>query len=318
MSPALSGLGMPEGAEAIYLSLLERHTAATADLAAETGRTAEEVSGLLAWLRGRGLVLRANGLAVSGGADVWAAADPAHALHELVRRREDELHRIRGVLPDLRERFHRSRQDDEAGGALESLDGWEDIGNRYHQLLAEARQEVLMWDHAPYVVGANAPKEHSALDRGVRFHVLCDPRDLPAELGEEFAVLRGLQARLHPDLPFRGAIADRRLCVITMDRESQNARALLVRPSPLLDGLIMLFDTCWSRAVPMTGRPGGLDEPEREVLTLLAAGLKDEAIARQLDITTRTVRRRVQAVLVALNAKSRFHAGVEAIRRGWV
>ncbi|MFC4009605.1 LuxR C-terminal-related transcriptional regulator [Nonomuraea purpurea] len=318
MSRALSGLGMPEGAEAIYLSMLERPTTTTADLVAETGRTEEEVSGLLAWLRARGLVLKANSLALSGGAHVWAAADPAHALHELVRRREDELHRIRGVLPDLRERFHRSREDDGAEGVLESLDSWEDIGNRYHQLLQEARQEVLMWDHAPYVVGANAPKEYAALDRGVRFHVLCDPRDLPTELIAEFAELRGLQARLHPDVPFRGAIADRRLCVITMDRESQNDRALLIRPSPLLDGLLMLFDTCWSRAVPMKARPGTLDEPEREVLTLLAAGLKDEAIARQLDITTRTVRRRVQAVLVALNAKSRFHAGVEAIRRGWV
>ncbi|MEQ4720625.1 helix-turn-helix transcriptional regulator [Nonomuraea sp. B19D2] len=309
---------MPEGAEAIYLSLLERHTATTADLVAESGRAAEEVSDLLAWLRARELVLRADNLAVSGGADVWAAADPAHALHELLRQREDELHRIRGVLPDLRERFHRSREHDGAGGMLEYLDSGEEIGNRYHQMLQEARQEVLMWDHAPYVAGANAPTESAALERGVHFRLLCDPQDLPAELGAEFAALRGLQARLHPDLPFRGALADRQSCVITMDRESKNARALLVRPSPLLDGLVMLFETCWSRAVPMKGQPVSLDQPEREVLTLLAAGLKDDVIARQLDITTRTVRRRVQAVLIALNAKSRFHAGVEAIRRGWV
>ncbi|MFG1952026.1 LuxR C-terminal-related transcriptional regulator [Micromonospora sp. NPDC048830] len=55
-----------------------------------------------------------------------------------------------------------------------------------------------------------------------------------------------------------------------------------------------------------------------QVLKLLAAGLKDEAIARQMSTTTRTVRHRVQDVLTALNAKSRFHAGVEASRRGWV
>jgi hypothetical protein len=42
----------------------------------------------------------------------------------------------------------------------------------------------------------------------------------------------------------------------------------------------------------------------------LAAGLKDDAIARQLSTTTRTVRRRVQAVLTARGARSRFSTRV--------
>ncbi|MER7334059.1 MULTISPECIES: LuxR C-terminal-related transcriptional regulator [unclassified Micromonospora] len=94
--------------------------------------------------------------------------------------------------------------------------------------------------------------------------------------------------------------------------------AIVVRPSPLLDGLVLLFDACWSRAVPLGVDATALDVQALQVLKLLAAGLQDEAIARQLGTTTRTVRRRVQDVLAALHAKSRFHAGVEASRRGWV
>jgi DNA-binding CsgD family transcriptional regulator len=75
---------------------------------------------------------------------------------------------------------------------------------------------------------------------------------------------------------------------------------------------------CWSRAVPLGMDEIALEGQGLQVLKLLAAGLKDEAIARQLNTTTRTIRRRVQDVLTALHAKSRFHAGVEASRRGWV
>ena len=46
--------------------------------------------------------------------------------------------------------------------------------------------------------------------------------------------------------------------------------------------------------------------------------MKDEQIARELGLSLRTVRRRVAEVLDELGATSRFQAGVEAVRRGWV
>jgi DNA-binding NarL/FixJ family response regulator len=51
---------------------------------------------------------------------------------------------------------------------------------------------------------------------------------------------------------------------------------------------------------------------------MLAAGAKDEQIARALGVSLRTVRRRVAALLADLGVRSRFQAGVEAMRRGWV
>ncbi|MFF3371384.1 TrmB family transcriptional regulator [Streptomyces sp. NPDC002680] len=258
-------------------------------------------------------------LAHTGDDDAgWAAEDPDRALRGLVLRYEEGLLDVRGRLPGLQKRYRLSRRTGEEAGAIERLDTWQDIGDRYHRLLRDAEAEVLMWDTAPYVPGEVGPAERTALDRGVHFRQLCDPDGMPDEVKQERTAVRGLHVRIHSDLPFRGAIADGTAAVITMDRASQNANALLVRPSPLLDGLVMLFETCWSRGVPIGRDASGLSAEEREVMGLLAAGLKDEAIARGTGTTTRTVRRRVQALLTALQARSRFHAGSEPARRGWV
>jgi len=53
-------------------------------------------------------------------------------------------------------------------------------------------------------------------------------------------------------------------------------------------------------------------------LALLASGLKDEAIARQLDVHVHTARRRITGLLERLDATTRFQAGMQASRRGWL
>jgi DNA-binding NarL/FixJ family response regulator len=54
------------------------------------------------------------------------------------------------------------------------------------------------------------------------------------------------------------------------------------------------------------------------MLTLLVSGLKDEAIARQLGWSLRTMRRRTSRLHELLGADNRFQAGVNAARRGWI
>lgn len=309
-------LGIPEPAAAIYLFLLNRPTATPEQLAAACGLDAENTTATLTWLRDHGLVLKAKMLALDG-LDLWSAAEPDHALRDLVGNHERSLHRVRTELPELQARFRQSRDGAASAHVIEHVHGWENVGARYHQILRDAIEEIALLDHGPYTPGA-APTEESVLSRGVRFQVMCDPADIPQQLVDELAALKGLEARLHADIPFRGIIADRKIALVTMDREPQNATAIVVRPSPLLDGLVLLFDTCWSRAVPLGTDAIPLDAQARQVLELLATGLKDEAVAHQLRTTTRTVRRRVQEALAILRAKSRFQAGAEASRRGWI
>jgi len=61
-----------------------------------------------------------------------------------------------------------------------------------------------------------------------------------------------------------------------------------------------------------------VDEQDRRLLSMLAAGYKDRAIARALGVTERTVGRRIQEMMQSLQAGTRFQAGLQAARRGWL
>ncbi|MFH8387749.1 LuxR C-terminal-related transcriptional regulator [Kitasatospora sp. NPDC018058] len=54
---------------------------------------------------------------------------------------------------------------------------------------------------------------------------------------------------------------------------------------------------------------GRLSDEDLELLALLATRPSDEAIARHLDISVRTVRRRVARIMEALNAPNRVNLG---------
>jgi two-component system, NarL family, response regulator LiaR len=62
----------------------------------------------------------------------------------------------------------------------------------------------------------------------------------------------------------------------------------------------------------------GLTAREREVLALLARGLPNKLIARELGIAEKTVKAHVSSILAKLNVTDRTQAALLAVRRGWV
>ncbi|MGI5284148.1 LuxR C-terminal-related transcriptional regulator [Nonomuraea polychroma] len=90
----------------------------------------------------------------------------------------------------------------------------------------------------------------------------------------------------------------------------------LVRTPIVVGVLRTLFDELWARAVPLPG--GHRGDGMVQVLRLAAQGMCDESIARQLGVSVRTVRARFADAMAELGTQSRFHAGVEATRRGWL
>jgi DNA-binding NarL/FixJ family response regulator len=64
--------------------------------------------------------------------------------------------------------------------------------------------------------------------------------------------------------------------------------------------------------------PAHLTSRQQEVLRLIAAGLDNGQIARQLKISTRTARAHVSSVLERLGVENRTQAAVTAVRHGWV
>ncbi|HYH35275.1 MAG TPA: LuxR C-terminal-related transcriptional regulator [Nocardioides sp.] len=93
-----------------------------------------------------------------------------------------------------------------------------------------------------------------------------------------------------------------------------------VRQRSIVSALTLWFEALWERAAPVPELDTGEARPDlrRFVLEQLLEGSTDEAIARALGVSLRTVRRRVATMMAELGADSRFQAGVEAARRGWV
>lgn len=63
---------------------------------------------------------------------------------------------------------------------------------------------------------------------------------------------------------------------------------------------------------------GELDDTDRRLLTMLASGMQDDTIARQLHVSTRTVGRTVANLVQRLGVKTRFQAGVYAVRNSLI
>lgn len=67
---------------------------------------------------------------------------------------------------------------------------------------------------------------------------------------------------------------------------------------------------------PVTTRPYGLSRRELEVLTLVAEGASNDAVAQRLVVTTRTVKAHMEHILEKVGASSRTAATTKAIEEG--
>nr|WP_269781601.1 LuxR C-terminal-related transcriptional regulator [Nocardia bovistercoris] len=95
---------------------------------------------------------------------------------------------------------------------------------------------------------------------------------------------------------------------------------LRITGSPALRLLVKTFDVLWALAAPISVNPSAeeLDERDKAILTLMGLGATDDTIARRLGMSRRTVVRRTARLLERLGASTRFQAGVQATRRGWL
>lgn len=146
-------------------------------------------------------------------------------------------------------------------------------------------------------------------------------RDAPLAVAAR--VEAGEEIRVLPEVPTRMLVVGSSHALLPEPLGAAASPRLVVRQPGLVDAMALLFERLWvqAAAIPELSDPGrGQRSPahRRFLLEQLAEGAQDEQIARRLGVSLRTVRRRVAEVMTELNAESRFQAGVEAVRRGWL
>ncbi|MBB1262219.1 helix-turn-helix transcriptional regulator [Streptomyces alkaliterrae] len=319
------GGGLTPETEALYRELLSGAVVNAADAAADAAP--EECVRRLVEL---GLVrVEADGrvrpLSPRLALESWAAERELEAL-----RARESADRLAGLFAE---------RTGSGARFAEVLDTAEDVVRTFGAMQDGAQRSIRGFERGsilkPDDIGPNE-WQVAGMRRGVRYHIVYESEYLQTEVGLRSlrsSVRAGEVARVFPGVPMKLAIADADRALISVPgREGNGVMALLVHPSMLLDAIIELFEAFWRLAVPVGaagagGASGGRDagtvasEPTPEtqrLLALLSAGSTDEAIARDLKVSERTVHRRISRLQELLGARTRFQLGVQAARRGWL
>lgn len=321
-------LGLDSTSESIYRALLAEPTWGVADLANHFGVSEDAVRQALDRLSRLHLLLGAPDL--DGG---LRPVNPIRGLGTLLSQTEAEFNRRQRQIEATRAAIELlSRQygaGDDNPDAVQRLEGLDIVRERLTDLAMRAERECLSFvpggAQRDDAMDASRPLDAQAIERGIA--VMSLYQDSIRNDANTLRYVRwladlGAETRTVPILPMPMVIVDRRHALVPLDTTDPRRGALLLSGPALVAAMCALFDQVWQVATPWMQRErrdeAGVSAQERELMRLLARGMTDEAAARQLGVSVRTVRRMTADLMSQLDAHSRFEAGVSAARRGWV
>ncbi|MCR3754087.1 helix-turn-helix domain-containing protein [Lentzea californiensis] len=311
-------LGLRPAELAVYEVLVDSYQLGLDELCPAAGLAEHVVRATLRSLTELGFVHQVEGLHTAVAPDVALAA--------YFLRREDDLRRERLLAGALQVRYERAAGVRAPADLVEVVHGAEAISRRADQVMRTARHEVRFVDKPPYAKAPTSlhPVEEELLNRGIRFRGIYERRalelhDLRADL--EMGLSLGEEARVVAAAPTKMILADSHLGLIPLySTETTLESAVIVHRSALLDSLGALFAKLWDDAVPLSlpGQPASTEVSiaDARLLALLATGLPDRSIAKQLGLSYRTYQRRLHRLMDELGAQTRFQAGLRAAARG--
>ena len=211
-----------------------------------------------------------------------------------------------------------------SGHTAIAVQGYPAVNAAYNDMQAVAVHRVDAFDcgpHSPESTG-QSDAQSAALERGVQYRVVYGPGVFPHEPLLDtmlLSVRQGERARYSRIVPARLLLRDDSEFMLLHTAAEGRAVAAVRGTDPwIVDFLCRTFTAIWESALPLDharlGRRKVLSGEERELLTLLAAGLTDEAVARRLGVSMRTVQRKVQSLQRSVGAVSRFQLGALAFR----
>ncbi|GAA4427395.1 hypothetical protein GCM10023169_27360 [Georgenia halophila] len=313
---------------AVYRALLADPDAGESDLAVIAGADEQDVSGSLSVLEERGFLRRSH-----TAADRFHAEPPQVAFERLLGDEERDLHRAqerlslwRAKAAELVDDLNRSSPSS-TYGEFERLVGVDDIVTRMRALARAAKVSVdSIVPNLPAKHGLDQARvdDGELLDRGIAVRAIYQPEARQNEDALDFArwfSAKGGQIRTALDLPNRLVLFDRDVALFLSDPLTTRQGAIVLNTPGAVTTLQAYFELLWSSAEEL-GLPAAdyedLKPEERDLLKLLSRGDKDEAIARSLGVSIRTVRRMTNNLSTKAGASSRFELGVKAVAHGWV
>jgi DNA-binding CsgD family transcriptional regulator len=323
VTSVLSALGVSADDERHYQRVLPFSGSTVADVAGALGVPPERVPTTLAALIGLGVVrIDGDRVTVLRRDQVLSAALVREAATAAqVRERLDDLARAVPLLVAAGSRPAPGEVED-----VRVLDGEMSTGGNALELLTalieQSRGDLLFLRPDTWQM----PRE-SAMSRVVGRAVASGRRSRAVyplrALHEAPETLRtrvdeGEEVRLIDDLPTRLFVITGTHAILPEPLGYADEPRLLVRQGALVAALTLLFELYWEQAVPVSELSVPRSRERTFVLRQLRSGAKDEQIARTMGLSLRTVRRRIAALMIELGADTRFQAGAEAVRRGWL
>jgi DNA-binding NarL/FixJ family response regulator len=266
---------------------------------------------------------------------------PQRALHELIAehrsridRYREELHHGLEAVDDVLRMLPGMGPTKRETVEAEFFDDRTRLRKRMEDLDALCQEQVLgMRTDFPAreVLEEGLETDLRLLGRGIDLRLLVAARALRRTgVAQYLSALmdHGARVRVASTVPLHLNVFDRAVTVMavgTADGRDEISGDVILHSTRLADSFVRVFDHHWATGHPAGPRvkppgTGGAPEDysprEREVLALLAAGAKDEVIARRLDCSERTLRRLLTSLMARLGADSRFAAGVQAVRLG--
>lgn len=314
-------IGLSRDTDVVYRMMLRRPRWRTDQLEDVLGWPQDDVHQHVDQLLSDGLVV-----ASADQPEAYRAIEPALALPALAvkyfRKLDDNAVRTRfgGIneLITLRERYAEQYRD------ARQLRGLDEMAATVERIVTRATSQVTML-LPRYVPGAVEFSRHLA---EAIFRRNAELRQIwavdfvnidPAAEHARWLNSKKAGPRFVPRVPFRAVLVDRSAAVIV--DEHDNVR--VERDERALAELSAAADHLWEQGTE-TRQPPAVSGEQRSserlqaVLRLLSEGLTDDAVARRLGVSVRTIRNDVASTMRVLEARSRFQAGVTAARLGLI
>jgi sugar-specific transcriptional regulator TrmB len=320
--------GISEAEEQAYRWLLSHPNSTTKDFAQVHALTLRKAQTLFDGIESWGLATR-----TLSKPRRYVPVAPDMAIETLARGHQNAIAHALSAIPELQKQA--AYQSNTSEQLVELITGKEATYQAYERMPRIAKKEIIGMIRPPMLISRldlpperDHPEQRQAQERGVQLRSIIDSNFLA--LSGSLDTVRGdmkagEQVRVVRRLPFKMLLTDRRLALIPLDLQRFDSPVLLVRSPALIDALYALFEVLWKRATPIPltrDRHVMIEEqsaqfPEKleELISAMAAGLNDKSISSELNLSRRTLNRRIAELMRLLDTRTRFQAGWRAALR---